>query len=298
MARGSNRLRAAGLAGLLLGLLAPAWTVAAEEAAGKGAAGEFRVCADPNNLPFSNDKGEGFENKLAELIAKELGKRVTYIWWAQRRGFVRNTLKAGRCDVIMGVPAQLDMVATTRPYYRSSYVFVSRDDRRIDLASISDPRLRDLRIGVHLLGDDGFNTPPANALGEQGITRNVVGYSIYGDYRRPNPPARLVEAVADGEVDVAAVWGPLAGYFAQRSAVPLRVVPITGTEAFAPLLFQFDIAMGVRKQDKALKDRLDEILARDATRHTRPARELWRSPGDGGRGRVRHPLMAGSVRRR
>ena len=264
MARGSNRLRAAGLAGLLLALLAPAWTVAAEEAAGKDAAGEFRVCADPNNLPFSNDKGEGFENKLAELIAKELGKRVTYTWWAQRRGFVRNTLKAGRCDVIMGVPAQLDMVATTRPYYRSSYVFLSRDDRRIDLVSISDPRLRDLRIGVHLLGDDGFNTPPANALGEEGITRNVVGYSIYGDYRTPNPPARLVEAVADGEVDLAAVWGPLAGYFAQRSAVPLRLVPITGTEAFAPLLFQFDIAMGVRKQDKALKDRLDEILARDA----------------------------------
>jgi mxaJ protein len=259
MARVSKPVRAAGLAGLLLALLAAAWPAVADEAAG-----EFRVCADPNNLPFSNDKGEGFENKLAELIAKELGERVTYTWWAQRRGFVRNTLKAGRCDVIMGVPAQLDMVATTRPYYRSSYVFLSRDDRRIDLASLSDPRLRDLRIGVHLLGDDGFNTPPANALGEEGITRNVVGYSIYGDYRTPNPPARLVEAVADGEVDVAAVWGPLAGYFAQRSAVPLHLVPITGTEAFAPLLFQFDISIGVRKQDKALKDRLDEILARDA----------------------------------
>jgi mxaJ protein len=259
MAQASKRLRTVGLAGLLLALLAAAWSAAAESARG-----EFRVCADPNNLPFSNEKGEGFENKLAELIAKELGERVTYTWWAQRRGFVRNTLKAGRCDVIMGVPAQLDMVATTRPYYRSSYVFLSRDDRRIDLASLSDPRLRDLRIGVHLLGDDGFNTPPANALGEEGITRNVVGYSIYGDYRTPNPPARLVEAVADGEVDVAAVWGPLAGYFAQRSAVPLRLVPITGTEAFAPLLFQFDIAVGVRKQDKALKDRLDEILVRDA----------------------------------
>lgn len=269
MARASSRARGAGLAALLLALLAPAWPAAAKDAVGgvpvaKQGMGEFRVCADPNNLPFSNEKGEGFENKLAELIAKELGERVTYTWWAQRRGFVRNTLKAGRCDVIMGVPAQLEMVATTRPYYRSSYVFLSRDDRRIDLASISDPRLRDLKIGVHLLGDDGFNTPPANALGEEGITRNVVGYSIYGDYRTPNPPARLVEAVADGEVDVAAVWGPLAGYFAQRSAVPLRLVPITGTEAFAPLLFQFDIAMGVRKQDKALKDRLDEILARDS----------------------------------
>ncbi len=259
MARVSNPVRAAGLVALLLALLAPVWPAAAESPHG-----EFRVCADPNNLPFSNEKGEGFENKLAELIAKELGERVTYTWWAQRRGFVRNTLKAGRCDVIMGVPAQLEMVATTRPYYRSTYVFLSRDDRGIDLVSISDPRLRDLKIGVHLLGDDGFNTPPANALGEEGITRNVVGYSIYGDYRTPNPPARLVQAVADGEVDLAAVWGPLAGYFAQRSAVPLRLVPITGTEAFAPLLFQFDIAMGVRKQDKALKDRLDEILARDA----------------------------------
>ena len=269
MARGSNRLRVVGLAGLFMALLAPVWTAAAEEgvgkqAGGREAVGEFRVCADPNNLPFSNDRGEGFENKLAELVAKELGERVTYFWWAQRRGFVRNTLKADRCDVIMGVPAQLEMVATTRPYYRSSYVFLSRDDRRIDLDSISDPRLRDLRIGVHLLGDDGFNTPPANALGEEGITRNVVGYSIYGDYRTPNPPARLVEAVADGEVDVAAVWGPLAGYFAQRSAVPLRLVAITGTERFAPLLFQFDIAIGVRTQDKALKDRLDWILARDA----------------------------------
>jgi len=268
MARVSDRLRVIGLAGFLLAL-GPAWTAAADEPAGKGPGSapppdEFRVCADPNNLPFSNDKGEGFENKLAELIAKDLGKRVSYTWWAQRRGFVRNTLKAGHCDVIMGVPAQYELVATTRPYYRSSYVFLSRDDRRLDLASLSDPRLRELKIGVHLLGDDGFNTPPANALGEEGITRNVVGYSIYGDYRTPNPPARLVEAVADGEVDVAAVWGPLAGYFAQRSAVPLRVVPITGTEAFAPLLFQFDIAIGVRKQDKALKAQLDEILVRDA----------------------------------
>ena len=269
MARVNSAMTRAALAGLLLALWAPALPAAADDQGGKAPeimppADEFRVCADPNNLPFSNDKGEGFENKLAELVAKELGKRVTYVWWAQRRGFVRNTLKAGRCDVIMGVPAQYELVATTQPYYRSSYVFLSRDDRRLDLASISDPRLRDLRIGVHLLGDDGFNTPPANALGEEGITRNVVGYSIYGDYRTPNPPARLVEAVADGEVDVAAVWGPLAGYFARRSAVPLRVVPITGTEAFAPLLFQFDIAIGVRKQDKALKDRLDEILARDA----------------------------------
>ena len=298
MARGSNRLRAAGLAGLLLALLAPAWTVAAEEAAGKDAAGEFRVCADPNNLPFSNDKGEGFENKLAELVAKELGKRVTYTWWAQRRGFVRNTLKAGRCDVIMGVPAQLDMVATTRPYYRSSYVFLSRDDRRIDLVSISDPRLRDLRIGVHLLGDDGFNTPPANALGEEGITRNVVGYSIYGDYRTPNPPARLVRGGrrwrggcgrglgTSGRLFRPAFGGPSApGADHGDRGLCAAAVPVRYRDGRAQA---GQGAEGSARRDPCARCR----------RHTRPAGELWRSPGDGGRGRVRHSLMAGSVRRR
>ena len=298
MARGSNRLRAAGLAGLLLGLLAPAWTVAAEEAAGKGAAGEFRVCADPNNLPFSNDKGEGFENKLAELIAKELGKRVTYIWWAQRRGFVRNTLKAGRCDVIMGVPAQLEMVATTRPYYRSTYVFLSRDDRGIDLVSISDPRLRDLRIGVHLLGDDGFNTPPANALGEEGITRNVVGYSIYGDYRRPNPPARLVEAVADGEVDRCGGLGTSGGLFRPALGGAVAGRADHGDRGLCAAAVPVRYRDGGAQAGQGAEGSARRDPCARCRRHTRPAGELWRSPGDGGRGRVRHSLMAGSVRRR
>jgi mxaJ protein len=237
-----------------------AFIVSAAAGAGQNV---LRVCADPNNLPFSNSKGEGFENKLAELVARDLGEQLAYTWWAQRRGFVRNTLKAGRCDVIMGVPADFGLVTATRSYYRSTYVFLSRKDRRLDVASITDPRLRELKIGVHLLGDDGFNTPPAQALGEQGIIVNVRGYSIYGDYRSANPPARLLDAVETGDIDVAAVWGPLAGYFAQRSPVPLVLAPITGTERFAPLAFQYDIAMGVRKQDHALKARLDGVIARN-----------------------------------
>lgn len=222
---------------------------------------ELRVCADPNNLPFSDSAQRGFENKLAELVAAKLGERVDYTWWPERRGFVRNTLKAHLCDVIMGVPAALDMVATTRPYYRSTYVFVSRLDRDINIKAMTDPRLRSVRVGVQLLGNNGFNTPPAHALGEQGIVSNVVGFPVYGDYREPAPAARIIEAVAAEKIDIGAVWGPLAGYFAQRSPVPLRVVPIADTERFAPLRFQFDIAMGVRKEDEDLRMRLDQVIA-------------------------------------
>lgn len=223
--------------------------------------GTLRVCADPNNLPFSNEAHEGFENKLAQFVAQKLGTTVSYVWWAQRRGFVSHTLKAGDCDVIMGVPAEYEAVETTRPYYRSTYVFVSRHDRKLDISSIGDPRLRQLRIGVHLLGSEGTNTPPAHALGEEGVTANVVGYTIYGDYRDANPPARLIEAVETGNIDVAAVWGPLAGFASKESSVALSVTPIEGMERFAPLRAQFDIAMGVRHGDDALRDKLNAVIA-------------------------------------
>jgi mxaJ protein len=222
---------------------------------------DLRVCADPNNLPFSNRAGEGFENRLAEMVAQKLGKSVVYTWWAQRRGFIRHTLKAGDCDLVMGVPAQYDLVETTRPYYRSTYVFVSQTARHLRLNAIDDPQLRGLAIGVHLIGDDGNNTPPAHALGQQGIIDNVRGFMIYGDYREPDPPARLIEAVEHGEIDVAAAWGPLAGYVAKTSTVPLTVTPIAAGERFAPQQFQFEIAMGVRKGDHALRDRLNDFIA-------------------------------------
>lgn len=242
----------------LLGIVALGVLGGPASAAGR----ELRVCADPNNLPFSNQKGEGFENKIAELVAEELDAELSYTWWAQRRGFIRNTLNADACDVVIGVPAGYELVATTAAYYRSVYVYVYRADRGLDLQSMTDPRLRTLKIGVHLIGDDGANPPPAHALGAQGIVDNVFGYMIYGDYREPNPPARVIEAVAEGELDVAAVWGPLGGYFAKEARVPLAAVPITDTAAFAPLRFEFGVAMGVRKDDGALLDELNDIIER------------------------------------
>ena len=224
---------------------------------------ELRVCADPNNLPFSNAKGEGFENKIAELVAKEMGARVKYTWWAQRRGFIRNTLNAFDCDVVIGVPTSFDLTAVTVPYYRSTYVFVTRRDRHIHLASFDDPLLRKLRIGVQLVGDDGANTPPVHALGARGIRGNLKGYSIYGDYRQPHPPSRIVDAVANGEVDVAIVWGPLAGYFGARERVPLDLAPVSPQVDLPFLPEVFDVSMGVRRQDKALKERLDSIIEKN-----------------------------------
>jgi mxaJ protein len=227
---------------------------------GSADAVELRVCADPNNLPFSNSAEAGFENKLATLVARQLGEDISYTWWAQRRGFIRKTLKAGKCDVVMGVPAGYDLVETTKPYYRSTYVFVTRQQQNLNLTSLLDPRLHQLTIGVHLIGDDGNNSPPAQALGDQGIVNNVRGYSIYGDYRQANPPARLIEAVENGDIDVAAAWGPLGGYFAKLSPVPLAVTAITDGDQFAPQQFQFAISMGVRKGDHALRDKLNVFI--------------------------------------
>jgi quinoprotein dehydrogenase-associated probable ABC transporter substrate-binding protein len=223
--------------------------------------GTLRVCADPNNLPFSNRAGQGFENKIAELTARDLHRQVAYTWATENERFVRTTLTKGSCDVIVGVPAGLDDVDTTRPYYTSTYVFVSRADRKLQIASLKDPRLRHLSIGVHLIGDEAV--PPAIALGEEGVVDNIHGYMIYGDTSKPNPPSRLIEAVADGKVDVAAAWGPLAGYFAKHADVPLAVTAITGTKDFAPLVFRYAIAMGVRKGDDVLKQELDGALIRN-----------------------------------
>jgi len=227
----------------------------------------LRVCSDPNNLPFSNSRGEGFENKLAELLAEKLGRELSYFWWAQRRGFIRNSLNAGKCDVIMGVP-DLDMIATTKPYYRSTYVLISRADRSLTFDSMAAPELKHLKVGVQLVGDDGANTPPAHALAAQHITDNVIGFSLYGDYREDSPPRRIIDAVARGDIDIAAAWGPMAGYFAKLSPVPLRVVPIEDTARFTPQVFTFSISMGVRKDDNELKAELDRFIAENGAQIT------------------------------
>ena len=224
--------------------------------------GTLRVCADPNNLPFSNHHGDGFENRLASLIARDLHERVEYTWWAQRRGFVRNTLKAGTCDVIMGVPATMDMVLHTAPYYRSTYVFITRRSSGVAVRSFDDSVLRRVRVGVQLVGDDGVNTPPAHALARRGIVQNVKGYTVYGDYRTDSPPSRIVDAVARGEIDVAIAWGPMAGYWARHSTVLLTLTPVQPQMDGPSLPFVFDIALGVRRGDTTFRASLDSILTR------------------------------------
>jgi len=220
----------------------------------------LRVCADPNNLPFSNAREQGFENRIARLVGGAIGARLDYTWHAQRRGFIRNTLGAGICDAIIGVPHDLDPVDTTRPYYRSTHVFVTRARDGLTVRSMDDPRLARLRIGVHVVGDDYASLPPLQALGRRGLVRNVSGYSLYGNYAEPDPPARLVEAVARGDVDVAIVWGPLGGYFAARQKVPLQVIQMARDSDGPGLPFSYDIAMGVRKGDRALRQRLQDVL--------------------------------------
>jgi mxaJ protein len=220
----------------------------------------LRVCADPNNLPFSNEREEGFENKIAQVLASDLGAQLHYEWHAQRRGFLRNTLLAGRCDLVVGIVEGADRVDTTTPYYRSTYAFVSRLDRNLDIESFDAPLLRTLRVGVHVIGDDYANTPPVHALASRGIV-NVHGYRLLGDYQDANPPARIIDAVAASEIDVAVVWGPVAGYFAKREAVPLRVKPLTSI-GDTKLPFAYDISMGVRPGQPVFKTRIEKALGR------------------------------------
>lgn len=222
----------------------------------------LRVCADPNNLPFSNRQGEGFENKLASLIGQELGRRVEYVWWAQRRGFFRSTINANLCDVVMGVPTSIEMVRRTKPYYRSSYVFVTRRDRGLDIRSLDDTVLRSLKIGVSMVGDDYAATPPAAAMIKRGLARNLVSFSVYGDYSKPNPPSRVVDAVRRGDVDVAMVWGPLGGYFARDGDSSLVVTPVSPQIDLPFLPMTFDIGMGVRREDSTFAAQLDSVIDR------------------------------------
>jgi mxaJ protein len=223
---------------------------------------EFRVCADPENFPFSTRRLDGFENKIASLIANELGASVRYVWWGQRRGFIRNTMNASlkeqRCDVVMSVPTGYDLVQPTKPYYRSTYVFVYPKGKGLHIQSLDDPALKKMKIGVHLLGDDYTNPPPVHELSKRGIVDNVVGFDTF--YSAKNPPSSIIDAVANGKVDVAIVWGPAAGYFAARERMPLEVVPVPSGKTDLP--FAFDMALGVRKGDEALKAQLEQVLDR------------------------------------
>lgn len=231
-------------------------------------AATLRVCSDPNNLPYSNRQQQGFENRIASLIAADLGDQLEYFWFPQRSKFFQSTLDRGVCDVVMGVPAGFDEATTTAPYYRSTYVFVTRRSSRFLIRSFDDPRLRSVRIGVHILGDERDNLPPVNALLSRGIVRNVTGYSIFGNLNEKDPPADVIRALAAGKIDVAIVWGPLAGYFSRHSSVPLTITPVPTDPGNPNIPLQFDIAIGVRPGNTALRQTLDRELQ---LRHARIA---------------------------
>jgi quinoprotein dehydrogenase-associated probable ABC transporter substrate-binding protein len=221
----------------------------------------LRVCADPNNLPYSNQRQEGFENAIARLVALDLHRQLHYVWQPQRRGFIRTTLKAGACDLVMSVPAGVEVAATTIPYYRSSYVFITRTGLAGRVRTLDDPRLHRMRIGVQIVGDDYDNPPPVQALAARHLSANVRGYTVYGNYATDAPQRRIVDAVAEGEVDVAIAWGPLAGYFAGRLPVPLEIRPVPPVHDVATP-FGFDMAMAVRHDDHALLQALNATIAR------------------------------------
>ncbi len=220
----------------------------------------LRVCADPGNMPFSNRAGQGLENNLAQLVASKLGERVEYTWQSQRKSFDPDALAFGACDVFLGVPSSLDSVAVTQRYYRSSYVFVSRRDRNLHIASLLDSRLSQWRIGLNVVGED--YAPPAFALARQGITQNMIGFSLFGASGEANPSQKIIDAVERGVVDVAIVWGPIAGYYALSAETPLAIEPVSPS-MFSGVPFAFDISMGVRRGNDALKAKLDKVIERD-----------------------------------
>jgi mxaJ protein len=217
----------------------------------------LRVCADPDNLPYSHENGSGFENRIAKLVADDLKLPLQYAWLPDRRGFVRKTMGAGLCDVIIGVPAGFERVTTTIPYYRSAYVIVERADSRVTPASYDDPALKKMRVGVQLVGNDLAATPPGHALAHAGVIEHTVGFPLAGD--EPSG-ARMIRALAHGELDAAALWGPQAGWYAMHASVPLRWRMLPVPDGLPGQRFEFSIAMGVKRGDAALRDKLNEVL--------------------------------------
>ena len=212
------------------------------------------VCGDPNHLPFSNKKLEGFENKIAQLIADELGRPLRYRWWPQTIGFVRNTLRVRLCDLVLGITSVNEMVQNTNPYYRSVYTLVYRSDAGLDINSLKDPRLRDLRLGVVA------GTPPATLLARYDLMTRTRPYQRTVDTRYYSPAREAVQDVAGGEIDVAVIWGPIAGYFATRQQVPLTMAPLPAREDSVPLAF--NVSMGIRHRETQWKHQLNALLKR------------------------------------
>ena len=214
---------------------------------------ELRVCADPDSMPYSRQDQSGFENRLAALAAEALGATLAYTWHPQHRGFVRTTVDANRCDVWMGVPTGFETMLTTKPYYRSTYVFVFSD--RKPLVSFDQPNLTELKIGVQVPGDDLVATPAGYALASRGATDNVAAFTVLG---KGTSAERIIDAIAHGRLDAGVVWGPQAGFFARQ--YKLEMVPATAPVG-VPMPFAYSISMGVRRGDSELRDALDGVIA-------------------------------------
>jgi len=213
----------------------------------------LRVCADPRNLPFSNEKGEGFENKLGELFAEKLQKKLDYMYFPQATGFVRMTLAAHRCDVIMGFPQGDDLVQGTNPYYRTAYALVAKQRSGLDdVATLEDARLKDKRIGIVA------GTPPATNMAVAGLMANARPYPLMIDTRFDSSSAAMIKDLMSGEIDAGVLWGPMAGYFAKQASPPLHVTPLV-KETSGPRL-AFRIGMGVRPADQNWKRQLNRLI--------------------------------------
>jgi quinoprotein dehydrogenase-associated probable ABC transporter substrate-binding protein len=213
---------------------------------------ELRVCADPNDLPFSNEKGEGYENKTAELIGRELNLPVRFVYFPQIIGFVRNTLRARTCDLIMGTVAGDDVVQTTTPYYYSDYVVVSPDAKDFAFAGFDDPRLRTMRIGIISA------TPPSDLLVRHELMANAKPYALMVDTRYESATHEMVEDLVKGEIDLGLLWGPIAGYYIKREALKLKLTPIPN-EPGAPRM-DYHIAMGVRANEPDWRRQINAVI--------------------------------------
>jgi quinoprotein dehydrogenase-associated probable ABC transporter substrate-binding protein len=215
----------------------------------------LRVCADPANMPFSNDKGEGFENKIAEIVAAELKVPVEYTWFPQATGFIRQTLFAKRCDVVMGYAQGDELVLNTNPYYRSTYALVYRKGSGLDgVDSLSDPRLKDTRIGVVA------GTPPASIMAQLGLIQRAKPYPLMVDRRHDSPGERMVGDVQSGDIDAGVLWGPIAGYFAPKGGDKLMVVPLL--KEAGSLRMSYRITFGVRHLEDDWKRQLNVLIAK------------------------------------
>lgn len=217
---------------------------------------EFKVCADQDNMPFSNSKMEGFENKIAEVLAKDLGKKLTYQFWYDRMGFLRNTLQAKRCDVVMGTVDGNDAMRTSKPYYRSGHVFVYRKDSNYNITNWDSPDLHKGVIGI--VGQSPATIP----MNDHNLMGNARPYRMQRDLNLP--PSYLIDDLAKGDIDVAIAWGPIGGYFAKNNKVPMIVVPIPEYENTNVKGKEYwNISVGVRKGDKDRMAMIDGALERN-----------------------------------